>query len=257
MTWSCASPSNPHPDRRGLRRRCGAAPARTAPRGPRSHLQRVETIAGVKEALQEGPWDIVLSDYNLPQQSFPEIMHAVRAVDADVPVIVVSGSIGEENAVALMREGVADFVFKGNLSRLIPAIERELAAAGAQDRAARERPALPRHRRGLRRLDLGDRRGAPLHLLLQPLRRGRMGRSAPASARHRGSLPAPTSRRTSTGRRTSPTAKRAKPFRNFLFSFSSRHRLAAPRVDERRAGLRPRRRLPRLPRDGDRPDARR
>ncbi len=95
-------------------------------------FRRVETIAGVEEALEEGAWDIVLSDYNLPQQSFPEIIQAVRAVDTDVPVIVVSGSLGEENAVALMRAGVADFVFKGNLSRLIPAIERELSAAGAR-----------------------------------------------------------------------------------------------------------------------------
>ncbi len=98
-------------------------------------FRRVETTVGVKEALQERAWDIVISDYNLPQQNFSEIIQAVRTVDADVPVIVVSGSIGEENAVALMREGVADFIFKGNLSRLVPAIERELAAAAA--RAAR------------------------------------------------------------------------------------------------------------------------
>jgi len=93
---------------------------------------RVETIAGVQEALKDGPWDLVLSDFNLPQQNFSEIIEAIRAVDADVPVIVVSGSIGEENAVALMSQGVADFVFKGNLSRLFPAIERELASAAAQ-----------------------------------------------------------------------------------------------------------------------------
>lgn len=95
-------------------------------------FRHVETITGVYEALKDGPWDIVLSDYNLPQQSFPEIMQTIRAVDAEVPVIVVSGSIGEENAVALMQEGVADFLHKGSLSRLIPAIERELTAAAAR-----------------------------------------------------------------------------------------------------------------------------
>jgi diguanylate cyclase (GGDEF)-like protein/PAS domain S-box-containing protein len=94
--------------------------------------RRVETIAGVTKALEEGPWDIVLSDYNLPQQNFSEIMQAIRAVDADVPVIVISGSIGEENAVSLMSEGVADFIFKGNLSRLVPAMERELTSAASQ-----------------------------------------------------------------------------------------------------------------------------
>jgi diguanylate cyclase (GGDEF)-like protein/PAS domain S-box-containing protein len=95
-------------------------------------FRRVETITGLNEALKDGPWDIVLSDYNLLQQSFSEIMQTIRAVDAEVPVIVVSSSLGEENAVALMQEGVADFLFKGNLSRLIPAIERELAATAAR-----------------------------------------------------------------------------------------------------------------------------
>ena len=57
--------------------------------------------------------------------------------DPELPFIVVSGSIGEENAVSLMRAGVSDFIFKGNLSRLIPAIHRELAAA-AQQHARRE-----------------------------------------------------------------------------------------------------------------------
>ncbi len=105
--------------------------------GIESTFQRVDSAAGVKQALRDGPWDIVLSDYNLPQQSFPDILKCLREVDADIPVIVVSGSIGEENAVALMREGVADFIFKGNLSRLIPAIQRELSAA-AQQNARRE-----------------------------------------------------------------------------------------------------------------------
>jgi diguanylate cyclase (GGDEF)-like protein/PAS domain S-box-containing protein len=95
-------------------------------------FRRVETIAGVREAFKESAWDVVISDYNLPQQSFTELMQAIRAIDADVPVIVVSSSIGEENAVALMRQGVADFLFKGSLTRLIPAIERELAAVAAK-----------------------------------------------------------------------------------------------------------------------------
>ena len=100
-------------------------------------FHRVDTVDGVKEALGRGPWDIVLSDYNLPRQSFPDILRAVKDFDSDLPIIVVSGSIGEENAVALMRNGVADFVFKGNFSRLIPAIKRELASA-AQQYARRE-----------------------------------------------------------------------------------------------------------------------
>jgi PAS domain-containing protein len=82
--------------------------------------------------MEQGTFDLVLSDYNLPRHTFPDILKVVRARDTEVPIIVVSGSIGEENAVALMRESVADFVFKGNLSRLMPAIQRELAAAEQQ-----------------------------------------------------------------------------------------------------------------------------
>ena len=105
--------------------------------GIESHFERVDSAEGVKAALTRGPWDIVISDYGLPRHDFSDVLKAVREHDPQMPFIVVSGSIGEENAIALMREGVADFVFKGNLSRLIPAIHRELAAA-AQQQARRE-----------------------------------------------------------------------------------------------------------------------
>ena len=91
----------------------------------------------MKEVLTRGPWDIVISDYGLPRHDFSDVLMLVREHDPEMPFIVVSGSIGEENAISLMREGVADFVFKGNLSRLIPAIHRELATA-AQQMARRE-----------------------------------------------------------------------------------------------------------------------
>lgn len=95
-------------------------------------FHRVDTAEGVKKALAGGPWDIVISDFGLPRHDFPQVLKAVREHDAGTPFIVVSGSIGEENAVALMREGVADFIFKGRLSRLVPTIHRELAAAAEQ-----------------------------------------------------------------------------------------------------------------------------
>lgn len=100
-------------------------------------FERADSAEGVRELLTHGPWDIVISDYGLPRHDFPEVLKAVREYDAEMPFIVVSGSIGEENAISLMREGVADFIFKGNLSRLIPAIHRELATA-AQQTARRE-----------------------------------------------------------------------------------------------------------------------
>lgn len=97
--------------------------------GMQPTYHRVDTADGVREALGRERFDIVLSDYNLPQHDFSDIRKAVSECDPDLPIIVVSGSIGEENAVALMREGVGDFILKGSTSRLIPAIRREIAAA--------------------------------------------------------------------------------------------------------------------------------
>jgi diguanylate cyclase (GGDEF)-like protein/PAS domain S-box-containing protein len=100
-------------------------------------FERFISADGVRDALTRGPWDIVLSDHGLPRNDFSDILRLVKEHDPELPFIVVSGSIGEENAVSLMRAGVSDFIFKGNLSRLIPAIHRELAAA-AQQHARRE-----------------------------------------------------------------------------------------------------------------------
>ena len=68
---------------------------------PRFH--RVDSAEGVKEALTHGPWDIVISDYGLPRHDFTDVLKAVREYDPETPFIVVSGSIGEENAISLMR----------------------------------------------------------------------------------------------------------------------------------------------------------
>jgi CheY-like chemotaxis protein len=75
------------------------------------------------------PWDCVLSDYNIPGTQFADILHLAKVADPDLPVIVVSGSVGEEVAVSLMREGASDLILKSNLSRLTAAISRELKAA--------------------------------------------------------------------------------------------------------------------------------
>lgn len=93
---------------------------------------RADTPEGVSELLQRERFDIVLSDFNLRQHNFLDVRKVLKEFDPELPVIVVSGSIGEENAVALMREGVADFVIKGNTARLIPAVQRELAAVEQQ-----------------------------------------------------------------------------------------------------------------------------
>ncbi len=77
-------------------------------------------------ALAAGDWDLVLSDYKVPGLDFAESLARIRRRCPDVPVILISGSIGEEAAVELLKQGLTDFVLKDRLVRLIPAIERGL-----------------------------------------------------------------------------------------------------------------------------------
>lgn len=99
--------------------------------------QRVDTRDGFLAALKNQSWDAVISDYVLPQFSGPEALQLLRQKGMDVPFIIVSGIYGEEEAVRMMQAGANDYVMKGNLSRLAPALERELLAA--QDRRRRKR----------------------------------------------------------------------------------------------------------------------
>ena len=97
--------------------------------------ERVQTAEGLTAALAHHTWDVILSDYVMPQFSGPDALKIVREKNADVPFIVISGVYGEEAAVRMMREGASDYLVKNNLSRLVPAIEREMDAA--QSRRAR------------------------------------------------------------------------------------------------------------------------
>src|SRR5687767_4957546 len=99
--------------------------------------ERVDTAEGLAAALDRGPWDIVLTDYAMPHFGVPAVMNVIRTRGLDLPVIIVSGSIGEDAAVASMKAGVHDYVLKDNLTRLGAAIERELNEA--RNRAERRR----------------------------------------------------------------------------------------------------------------------
>jgi two-component system cell cycle sensor histidine kinase/response regulator CckA len=96
--------------------------------------QRVQTAEELQDALAHGTWDLVLADYSLPHFSAPEGLAMLWETGLDVPFIVVSGSIGEEVAVQLMRDGAADYVMKDDLSRLGPAVQRELHDADERKR---------------------------------------------------------------------------------------------------------------------------
>ncbi len=71
-------------------------------------------------------WDVVLADYNVPGMVFQETLALVRSVRPEIPVILISGNIGEERAVELLKLGVTDFILKDNLTRLVPVIKRAL-----------------------------------------------------------------------------------------------------------------------------------
>jgi len=94
--------------------------------------QRVETAATMRAALEQSQWDVVLSDYHLPQFSGPAALETLRATGQDLPFIIISGTIGEETAVSALKSGAHDFLVKGRLARLIPALERELRDAGSR-----------------------------------------------------------------------------------------------------------------------------
>jgi PAS domain S-box-containing protein len=88
--------------------------------------RRVETAADLHGALTSASWDVVLSDFTVPGFGAEAALEVVRTVHPDLPVLVVSGSVGEDRAVAVMRAGANDWISKDRMSRLGPAIEREL-----------------------------------------------------------------------------------------------------------------------------------
>jgi PAS domain S-box-containing protein len=112
--------------------------ARELQRGGRAvTFARVEDDASMRAALTSAEWDVVTSDWSMPTFSAPAALALIAELGLDVPFIIVSGTIGEAAAVAAMRAGAHDYFIKGNLTRLLPAIERELREA--EGRAARRR----------------------------------------------------------------------------------------------------------------------
>ena len=99
--------------------------------------QRVQTAEALERALAQGPWDVVLSDYAMPHFDGLRALRTLREHLPLLPFIIISGSIGEETAVAAMRAGASDYLMKNNLTRLVPAIERELRDAAERHERAR------------------------------------------------------------------------------------------------------------------------
>src|SRR5438128_2100771 len=92
-------------------------------------FERVDTGAGMTAALDKNQWDLVIRDYSMPHFSGMDALKLLRAKGSEVPSNFVSGTIGEETAVAALRLGAQDYVMKNNLKRFLPAIQRELQEA--------------------------------------------------------------------------------------------------------------------------------
>ncbi len=104
--------------------------------------QRVDTRVAMEAALNKPQsWDIVIADYSMPQFSAIAALEVLKEWQLDLPFVIVSGKIGEDTAVAAMKAGAHDYLVKGKLSRLIPAVERELREAVLREeyRAAQKR----------------------------------------------------------------------------------------------------------------------
>jgi PAS domain S-box-containing protein len=114
--------------------------------GVDAECRRASTPDETRAALADGGWDIVLSDYNLPGIDIRGVLDELQARHPDLPVILISGSIGEERAVEMLRRGVCDFILKDNLARLAPAIQRSRQEV-TQRRARQEAEAALRESR--------------------------------------------------------------------------------------------------------------
>ncbi|MHA1732687.1 MAG: response regulator [Promethearchaeota archaeon] len=94
--------------------------------GLEPEFKRVETAADLENALCGEHWDIILADYSMPSFSGLEALKLVKQGGYDIPFILISGKVGEDTAVEAMKEGAHDYILKDNLTRLVPAIKREL-----------------------------------------------------------------------------------------------------------------------------------
>ena len=110
--------------------------------------QRVETPAAMQSALERQPWEAIVSDDKMAYFSGLAALGMLRAADLDVPFIIVSGAIGEDVVVAAMKAEAHDYLMKGRLACLVPALERELCDV-MERRNPQDRPGQSRWARAV------------------------------------------------------------------------------------------------------------
>jgi signal transduction histidine kinase/FixJ family two-component response regulator len=107
-------------------------------------FQRVESREAMDVALSSHSWDIVFADYTMPHFRGTDALAVVKERNLDIPFIFVSGTIGEDAAVAAMKAGAHDYIMKGNLKRLVPAVEREVREAALRRRQREDEEKIER-----------------------------------------------------------------------------------------------------------------
>ena len=103
---------------------------------------RVETEPALRLALQRSSWDVLLSDFSLPTMTAHDVLATAARLRPDLPCIVISGTVAEESAVDVLRAGARDFVVKDRMTRLVPAIERELRESAERRRLKQSEESL-------------------------------------------------------------------------------------------------------------------
>lgn len=113
---------------------------------------RVQTEAEFREALRRPGWDLILSDYRLPDLDGLVAVDIARELAPDVPIILVSGTMGEEAAISGLQRGAIDFVLKNRLTRLGPVIKRALNEHDSQEQQRGHEATILRQNRQLKAL---------------------------------------------------------------------------------------------------------